>query len=540
LDALHVSALEPRCAEVCIVELQTRGAAEGDDAIVVFNQTALDIVAGELKLQYFTASNNLGGTQLLTTTLPSHAALKLTSGSMTPLNSGVVPLNLGLFSKGGSVKIVRANKVVDDIKWGTVELVAHVAGEFYQRTEVGFSVVKPTCDLVRVNEVQPFTVNTNGEDIFPWIELESTSPAATEESCQVEVNSDKLMLTTSTSSYTTFDINQKIETLLFSKDPIPVNDLTPGQTLAFLNGHYEKTWLATRGAQNVIRSTESLDSAPPSCAFIRLSELMINPIGIDKTKEWIELYNESPKPQNLSSCELMIDSKTYGFLDTALSPNEHKSIFQLKNSDDDLVDLVLVNSNVHELALVDATSRVTVQTVQYRDAPEGKSLARSSTGEWKWSDTTSPDSQNDSTAGSDDTPQKVIEVAPIYSGTGEASPVQKVVSSATGLLKVAKSKLTTTTKTPTKPPAGQKTKAAVTSTTPASKASKSPSSSPSKKPFNSAALAEESGQTSNLMVVVLQLCIAVVIAVGIVYTLYGYKNTVIAYLKRRKIDAAAR
>jgi hypothetical protein len=552
--ALNVSvrratALEPRCAEVCIVELQTRGTAEADDAVVIANQSTADIPPGELKLQYYTASSNLGGSQIVTVAIPAQSSIKLVSGSLTQFNATSLQLSLGLYSKGGSIKVLKSTRVMDEVKWGTLSLVAHSAGEYYLRTLEGFSISKAGCDQMRLSEVQPFSINSTGADIVPWIELESIAPVNVASLCLFEVNASKIELSTGVSTFTTFDVNQKIETLasikssthglVFSINQVPLGDLIVGQTYAFNDGRYNKTWLSTKGAQNIVQTNEATNIVALDCLAMRMSRLMINSLGSDKTKEWLELVNTSGVIQNLSSCELKIDGKVYGLPDMSLTAGEHQLVYKLKNSDDDLVDIVFVNSNIHEISLLDSASKLSIQTVQYQDAPEGKVLARSLGGEWKWSDVTG----TETVSGSGENPepiQKNTEIAPLYSGSGEASPIQKTVTAANTLLKSVKSKINDAVKSAPKSSVPQKAKIVASSTSPVVKPSKSPSASTSKKQFSAVTPTEDSSGSSPVMVAALQICIAAVVAIGIFYTLYGYKNTIIAYFKKRKVDAAAR
>lgn len=123
---------------------------------------------------------------------------------------------------------------------------------------------------------------------------------------------------------------------------------------------------------------------------IKLSELMPNPTGDDRTGEWIELYNNGGKEIDLAGGSLSDASgKKYAFPEnTRIAAKSYKT-FNRK------ITGIILNNDSDTIVLKDALEK-NIDRVSYENGTEGKSYALLG-GEWSWTDPT-PEKAGASTA----------------------------------------------------------------------------------------------------------------------------------------------
>ena len=147
-------------------------------------------------------------------------------------------------------------------------------------------------------------------------------------------------------------------------------------------------------------TTEPPPPSPPSTsspatqpiiypAYQLINEFMVNPEGNDTEGEWIELYNNTNSPIDISNWYLDDaegNSSPYKINYLVLMPNEYRTInapalnLSLKNSDDE-VRLLDPNKEVKEI-------------IRYFGAEEGLSYAKKENGNFDWTPLATPGTSN--------------------------------------------------------------------------------------------------------------------------------------------------
>lgn len=119
---------------------------------------------------------------------------------------------------------------------------------------------------------------------------------------------------------------------------------------------------------------------------IVINEIMPNPEGDDKGKEWIELYNATEKEIYLTGWTMKDTSKIkHAFpSDFALPAREYRYFLPKFN---------LNNSGEEKVILLDATNKI-ISEVSYYNAPEGESWARKEDGSFAWTKLLTPGEEN--------------------------------------------------------------------------------------------------------------------------------------------------
>ena len=139
----------------------------------------------------------------------------------------------------------------------------------------------------------------------------------------------------------------------------------------------------------------SASSAVPlnDTSSIRFSELLPNPVGDDKTLEWIELYNESDRPVELAGMKLQ-DTTTHIYTlsedtlaSTIVGPRQYFVIMRPQSG------ISLNNTGGDALTLYSATDQIVDTTAYLGAAPEGSSWARVNN-EWQWTTASTKGSEN--------------------------------------------------------------------------------------------------------------------------------------------------
>ncbi len=123
---------------------------------------------------------------------------------------------------------------------------------------------------------------------------------------------------------------------------------------------------------------------------IILSEILPNPIGVDKDGEWIELYNSGDKKVNLKGWILASGAKTASkqYIFSGDNFIEAKSYLVIKRS---ASGLVLTNEN-GKVSLSWSADKI-MSEVAYGSAKEGKSFAFVNN-VWQWADAPTPSKAN--------------------------------------------------------------------------------------------------------------------------------------------------
>lgn len=163
--------------------------------------------------------------------------------------------------------------------------------------------------------------------------------------------------------------------------------------------------------------------APEFSDKIILSEMLPNPVGVDKDGEWIEIYNSGDKKINLKGWILASGAKTSGkqyvFSDDKFI--EAKKYLVIKRSEN---GLALTNES-GKASLVWPPDKI-LSEVAYGAAKEGKSYAFINNA-WQWVDAPTPGKENSIkilAAGS-----KVKENTVSFADVSENSNVQKISNS---------------------------------------------------------------------------------------------------------------
>lgn len=160
------------------------------------------------------------------------------------------------------------------------------------------------------------------------------------------------------------------------------------------DGEYSVILKADNG-ENI--SEDSLNvkiSAPEFSDKIIISEILPNPIGVDKDGEWIEFFNSGDKRVNLRGWILTSSAKTSGkqYLfsgDNFIEPNGYLLIKRSQSN------LVLANAG-GETNLLFPPDKI-LSKVSYGEAKEGKSYALVNNN-WQWADVLTPGEGNISAA----------------------------------------------------------------------------------------------------------------------------------------------
>lgn len=130
--------------------------------------------------------------------------------------------------------------------------------------------------------------------------------------------------------------------------------------------------------------------APEFSDKIILSEILPNPIGVDKDGEWIELYNSADVKFNLKGWILRTEAKTGG--KQYIFPNdkfiEAESYLMVKRSES---GLVLTNESGN-ISLIWPSDKI-VSAIAYSAAKEGQSYAFINNA-WQWTDVPTPGKEN--------------------------------------------------------------------------------------------------------------------------------------------------
>lgn len=464
---------------LCILEISTQGlhGEEDQDFVVIGNVGTTKISTSGLQLRYFTdkglQANSIGiGSSFEPGQLKMYA-----SKPLADLNTGITnTFDFGLYSAGGGLQIVRAGStttIYDKVGWGsglmaeTTPIAAAPAGTTIARKRLqgvpqdsdnnasDFEFHEASCRGIEISEVQPFVADPDGQATEAWVELVGGSdmpgdcllttkqgdaymiPAVdmpkTGEIKVINRGLDAqgqvvLLRPGEMSGQIWFngisaypDANGALMRIPFAT--VAYTNIKNGQSWALVEGLWRRTYSLTPGESNIYQPDPSIpDDDPRACADVRISELLPNPKGEDGGQEWIEITNESDSPVQLAQCQIVIAGEAFRFLsDDMLGPHEWRVSEELFNADETPKTLTLRNSGEVSVLLQRLRANGTAETIQsfvYKDAPEGQSWARFTSG-WRWETVPTPNMDNATPppADSNDAPTEFPE-SPIQPGIG--------------------------------------------------------------------------------------------------------------------------
>ncbi|MDD2807299.1 MAG: lamin tail domain-containing protein [Patescibacteria group bacterium] len=163
---------------------------------------------------------------------------------------------------------------------------------------------------------------------------------------------------------------------LTSSTTLSINIVDPNQQLA--------TTTATSTPETIEKNNFTI--SPKAKPDIMLAEYLPDPVGSDTDHEFIELYNNEPKPIDLSGWQLDDDvngSKPFTILDnTIIEPNSYLVFTRPQtkialNNDSDSVRLFSPNGDI-------------IDESTYDSSKEGSSYIKDENGDWQLTDTPTP------------------------------------------------------------------------------------------------------------------------------------------------------
>ncbi|HUP26580.1 MAG TPA: lamin tail domain-containing protein [Candidatus Limnocylindrales bacterium] len=430
---------------LCISEVQTQGLGGAtEEYIVLTNNTSVDYNMSGHVVRYITAGGTPNSkTIALSGILAPYENVTFISDSLKLANPNVgqFPAGLALADVGGSVQLLKNSQPIDQLGWGTASELFREgpAASTHQR---GWSIVRKqnsdgtlqdtgnnsgdfmsiahACQTVSLNEIQPFLIDPDGQDLTQSIELLKTTATAEVEDCPISINGSVFNIAANDIGPSAGlavidgfldDSNQTTPLNLHSNEAnnfqfMPQNAmggivlpgafftqpvLLNGQTYAKFSTGFKATYYPTIGAANQLRTTPlvPIDVARPEqseCSGTVLSELLPNPTGEDSDAEWAEFANTTNQVTSLKGCVLEVNGTQYLF-----SPDQFigQGEFLVLSSFSDGAStrtLSLKNSGLNTVSLGHLSGNGSfepLQTIQYLDALEGQSWARFDDG-WRW------------------------------------------------------------------------------------------------------------------------------------------------------------
>lgn len=441
---------------LCIVELQTRGADgnEDEDYVIIANPTSFAITLSSVQLQYINsngvldASISAGSGSILPGQLKMYVSdsLATLNGSAAKLTGSTAKISLA--SAGGTLQIAKVltsgTTIYDKVGWGsasadeklpvplqpdkTTLIRRQVAGVFQDTDDNSTDIISQplSCRGPDINEIQPFVTDELGDSVDAWIELAGNGNAP----------GDCVLLTGAGDSYIIPAADQPLVAgslaainrgLDSTNQPVPLHigdatgqiwlastsyfggaaavkipfstqkysSMVKGQSWALVDGIWRRTYSPTPSTANIYTADAPVISPDTSvCEAIRISEVFPNPVGNESGNEWVEIHNESGSPTPVGGCVIDIAGTTYSFLpDDVLGADEWRSFTALYTTDGDTKVITLRNSDNTQIVLRRLSDNATIQSFIYSNAPEGESYARFDDG-WAWTYQPTPGSEN--------------------------------------------------------------------------------------------------------------------------------------------------
>lgn len=446
------AALTP-CVGVNILELQVRGVADlnGDQAFV--NVANSNATSATVKIQYFRADGvQVDGYTSPSFTIPAMSTKVVVAAGLSGSNPGQSSLGPMIMNPdGGALRLVKTTTgepVCDTVGWGDESLMfetsptlkplpgqtlsrIQLANGSFQDTNnnlVDFEVYQPDCVAADILEVQPFVVDSSGQDIDAWIELSGKSSKRGDCSL-ITSNGDSYIIPgadlpligevtvinrglNASNTPVSLHLGESTGQLWLtglsryggvSAVRLPVmsvaySSLLRGQSWALVDAIWRRTYQPTPGEANIYQVAASLGSDDPTaCDAIRVTELLPNPSGEDTSNEWLEIHNTTHDIVALAHCQVSINGVAYSFLsDDVLAADEWRASGDFYDSDGLPKTINLRNSDDNSVILQRLRADGALETVQsfvYSNAPEGQSWARFDDG-WRWVSNLTPNENN--------------------------------------------------------------------------------------------------------------------------------------------------
>jgi len=488
-----ISATDTTDCIICIVEVQTAGANSATEEYVVVANVRDDIFqassSNPITLKYFTAggTNTKSRDIIIPSSLAAHSVVAFVSDSLhivNPTLSGF-PSGLAFSDSGGTLQLLQNGQLLDQIGWGTASLregiatATHNPGQSLVRRQTGSGwqdtgnnsddivVTSHACFGLAFNEIQPFAVDTSGDDIDPSIELLSASPDSSNQDCPIQINgviwdisagdinvglsvitevsnssadSQTLLLNDSANNNLQFMSNSLFGDIILPGSSLNQPVILPGQSYVKISSTWKATYLPTPGLANQYSATPPplltvMTSHADSCDRVVINELLPNPVGEDSGQEWIELRGLDNETVFLANCAVLVNDTKYSFAPDQWVSDGQFSTFanfsdgqttrtlSLKNTGVSTVSFGRVNGNNDFEAL---------QTIQYSDSPEGQSWARFNEG-WRWLSAPTPGEDNATLVESASADPEPTEF-PIPTSTAENSQAGSTLATANPLV----------------------------------------------------------------------------------------------------------
>lgn len=444
LPFVTISAITSTDCNVCIVEIQTSGVNSSAEEYVVLANASSEIFqatsVNPITLKYFTAggTNTKSRDIIITNTLAASSSLTFVSDSLYLANPNFVkfPSGLAFSDTGGTLQLTQNGQILDEIGWGTASLregstaSTHKTGASLARLQsasgwqdtdnnaVDVVTTPHACTGLALNEIQPFAIDPNGDDIDRSIELLSSSPDSSNQNCPIQINGTIWDI-----SAGDINVGLSIITEVLSSDSvsqnIPLNAdtnnglqsmpnsvfggivlpgisliqpiLLPGQSYAKISNTWKATYMPTTGLANQYSATpppSPTTNVPQtdSCDQIVMNELIPNPVGDDAGQEWLELRGLGNETVFLANCAVVINGTRYSFAPDEWIDGGQFSVLANFSDGQTTKTLSFKNTGVSTVSfgrLTGDNDFEALQTVQYVDAPEGQSWARFEEG-WRW------------------------------------------------------------------------------------------------------------------------------------------------------------
>lgn len=551
----------PLCT-LCILEFSTTSIlGEEYDFVTIGNSTISSISLSSVQLQYLNSDGVYDSKISLSGTLSPGQTKTFVSNALKTFNPSLSSLPMGIFSGGGSLRLIKvltsSTTIYDTVGWGSANTyegqpinVGDMSKQYIRLTtddgvvidtddnQYNFYQSDVDCSGLRINEIQPFATDDEGRATESWVEI-SHSQKTTDE-CFIasslgnyyQINSSFYGDEGSLFSVSTIQIDDEIIYLQlpnpsgqvaiahlsnFGSSPVilPIistgyNDLDKGQSSALFEEYGSEIWKltysVTRDSPNTYISApiivESGDEN--ACSDIYINEIVPNPEGADTGFEWVEVINQSDAPNSLEQCVISIESTKYYFLSTnQIGPSEIQRYYDLIDEDGSQKSISLRNTDPTYVSM----SRLYQQELEvlqsfiYESAPEGMSYSRFDEG-WAWTYSITPGLSNIYLA------TKPVPVITEFKGSfATASTATKSTA--------AKKSSTTNTKTTSTKSLATKAKA----TTGAKNTSE-------RDIYEDPSAIEDSGSTDYIFVVLG--------VVAIMYAIYEYRSDIQNYFIKRK------
>lgn len=454
LSKIDISLASSNCS-LCILEVGTASnMGEEYDFVVIGNSTLSSISLSSVQLQYFNSLGVYDSKINLSGTLLAGQTKVFVSDKIKKYNPTSSNLSYGLFSGGGSLKLIKvltsSTIEYDTFGWGLTSLSESVSksddissNHFYRKIDDSNRIVdtgnnledfannKEDCTGLKLNEIQPYATDEVGGAVESWVEIliSKETPYACslvtsegkyftfdatglgESGKIITLNSvyidgvEKYLELPNPSGSLSISINSKYlstQPVFIPSSEVDYEGMEKSQSFALVQEFgfdiWKKTYQPSPGEDNVLLKEPPVDliGSPTACDSIMINELIPNPVGSDTSFEWLEIKNVSSQAQPLEQCLIEIESEKYYFLaGSYIGPTTVERYFNLYTEEGDEKSISLRNTDESYVSL----SRIygeevsLLQAFVYSDAPEGMSYSKFDEG-WAWTYKLTPNENN--------------------------------------------------------------------------------------------------------------------------------------------------